>query len=118
MRFTLPTNKKRSEGFTLIEVLIIAPVVVLAIGGFVSLIVSMVGDVLLTRDSNSLTFNTQRALDRIEQDIRLGTQFLTTTDSLTAPQGSNNNFTGNAPFTNSTANTFIMSSVTTDEIAP
>jgi len=115
MRFTLPTNKQPSEGFTLIEVLIIAPVVILAIGGFVALIVSMVGDVLLTRDSNALTFGTQRALDRIEQDIRLGTQFLTTTDTLTAPQGSNNNFTGNAPFTNSTANTFIMSAVTTDE---
>lgn len=116
MRFTLPTNKTTSEkGFTLIEMLIIAPVVILAIGGFIGLIVSMVGDVLLTRDGNSLAFNTQRALDRIEQDVRLGTQFLTTTDTLTAPQGSNNNFTGTAAFTNSTANTFIMSAVTTDE---
>lgn len=115
MRFTLPTNNRgSSSGFTLIEVLIIAPIVILTVAGFISLMVSMVGDVLVTRDRSAMTFGTQQALDQIEQDVRLGTQFLTTTDTLVTPQGSNNNFTGNAPFTNS-AGAFIMSAVTTDE---
>lgn len=114
MRCTWPTKRDRTDGFTLIEMLIIAPIVILAIGGFVALMVSMVGDVLFTRDQNAMTYNVQAALDQVEQDIRLGTQFLTTTDDLETPQGSNNNFTGNAPFTVGDGS-FILSAVATDE---
>lgn len=102
-----------ASGFTLIEMLIIAPVVILAISGFVALMVNMVGDVLTSRDNATLAYNSQDALDRIEQDTRLSLQFLTTTGSLTSPQGSNNNFTGTSAFTNN-ANTLILSTLATD----
>lgn len=96
-----PTNRKQSTaGFTLIEMLVIAPLVILIIGAFVGAMVSLVGDVLVTRDRNAMTYESQDALNRIEQDIRLSTQFLTTTGTLTAPQGSSSNFTGTAAFTN------------------
>jgi Tfp pilus assembly protein PilV len=109
-------NKHRvsSQGFTLIEVLIIAPIVVLMVGGFVSLMVTMVGDVITTRDQSTLSYETQSALDRIEQDTRLSTQFLVTTGTLTTPQGSNNNFTGTSAFS-STSNQLIFNALTTDE---
>ena len=108
------TSHQRSSGFTLIEVMIIAPIVVLVIGGFIALIISMVGDVLLTRDQNTMAYETQDVLDRIEQDTRLSTKFLTTTGTLVAPQGSNSNFTGTAAFTNA-SNTLIFNSLATDE---
>lgn len=113
MRFMLPT-KQRSSGFTLIEVLIIAPIVILAIGGFVGLMVTMVGEVLVTRDQSALTYESQSALDRIEQDVRLSTQFLVTTGTQTAPQGSDSNFTGTAAFTNG-ANSLLLSALATDK---
>jgi Tfp pilus assembly protein PilV len=105
-------NKKRSAGFTLIEVLIIAPIVILAVGGFVAVMVTMVGDVLVTRDQSSLSYETQSALDRIEQDAKLSTQFLVTSGTQVSPQGSDSNFTGTAAFTNTT-NTLIFSTLAT-----
>lgn len=112
MRFTLRTNqtKIRTSGFTLIEVLIIAPIVVLVIGGFVALMMSMVGDVLLTRDQNVMAYETQDALDRIEQDTRIGTQFLNTSRTLAAPQGSDD---GIAAF--SSSNSLIIGALATDK---
>ena len=55
MRSLLTTKHARSQGFTLIEMLVIAPLVIITISGFVALMVSMVGDVLVTRDQNNLT---------------------------------------------------------------
>jgi type II secretory pathway pseudopilin PulG len=111
MRFTLRNNlHKDSQGFTLIEMLIIAPVVLIVIGTFVTLMVSMVGTVLITRDRNVLTYNVHDALDRIEQDTRISTQFLTTTGTLTSPQGSGDTTT---PFTDTS--TLLLSSLTTDK---
>jgi hypothetical protein len=103
-----------SRGFTLVEVLIIAPIVILAVSGFVALMISMTADVLLTRDQNNMTYETQDALDLIEQDTRLSTQFLVTTKALPSPQGSNDNFTGTAAFTNANS-TLIMGALATDK---
>ncbi len=112
MRCTLPTSKV--AGFTLIEVLIIAPIVILTIGGFVTLMVNMASDMLVTRDQNNMVYETQDVLDRIEQDTRLSTQFLVTSGTFTAPQGSDSNFTGTAAFTNTTS-TLILGGLTTDK---
>jgi len=118
MRFLSPikqrVQRKFTDGFTLIEILVIAPIVILIISGFIALMVSMVGDVLVTRDQNNLSFETQDALNRIEQDTRLTTQFLSTSGTFTAPQGSDSNFTGTAAFTAS-SNLLIMGGITTDQ---
>lgn len=107
------TKKGRSQGFTLIEILIIAPIVILAISVFIALIINMVGDVLAVRDRNNMSYEIRDALDRIEQDSRLSTQFLTTSSTLLSPQGSDNNFTGTAAFSNT--NSLIMGTLTTDK---
>ncbi len=107
------SRKQKSAGFTLIEILIIAPIVVIAISGFVALMVSIVGKVLLARDQGAMTYDTQNALNRIEEDVRLSAKFLTTTGGLPSPQGSNNNFTGTSAFTN-TSNTLILNALATD----
>lgn len=110
MRFLSATYRAKTAGFTLIEVLIIAPIVILVISGFIALIITMVGDVLATRDRNAMTFEIRDSLDRIEQDTRLSTQFLTTTVNIQAPQGSDD---GTTPFSNT--NSLILGALTTDK---
>lgn len=78
---------RRKEGFTVIELLVIAPIVILTIGAFVTVIVAMTGEVLAARSANTTLYNVQDALNRIEQDIKLSSSFLATSGST-----SNNNF--------------------------
>lgn len=116
MRYMSRFNKSNQEGFTLVEMLIAAPIVMLVIGGFVALMVSMIGDILATRDYNTMVYNSQDALNRIEQDVRLSTQFLTTTGTNLAQQGSDNGATGTAAFTiTSTNNMLILNEPATDK---
>ena len=110
MHYSSPRNSSE-QGFTLIEILVIAPIVLLAIGGFIALMVAMVGDVMVTRDNNTMIYEAQDALRRIESDVRLSTSFLTTTGTLITPQGSNS---GTAAFTNA-SNTLILNSLVTDQ---
>ena len=111
MRFSSRSNS--TSGFTLIEILIIAPVVILVISGFVALMITIVGDVLTSRDQSNMAYEIQDGLDRIEQDTRLTTQFLVTSGTQIAPQGSDSNFTGTAAF--SSTNTLIMGGLATDK---
>jgi len=72
--------KKSTQGFTLVEMLVVAPIVVLAIGAFLTVIISMTGEVIASRASNALSYNVQDALTRIEQDVKQSTGFLSTTN--------------------------------------
>lgn len=111
MRSTSATNRQwRNQGFTLIEMLIIAPVVILSIGAFIALMVSLVGTVLISRDRGALTYDIQNSLDQIEQDVRISAKFQTTTGTLSAPQGSDDN---TAAFTSSSA--LVLTTLTTDK---
>jgi len=77
-----------SKGFTIVEILIVAPIVILVIGVFVTAVVNMTGDVLATRASNVLSYNIQDALNRIEQDVDSSSGYLATNNiTLTSPQG-------------------------------
>lgn len=118
MRSTLRT-KVTQAGFTLVEVMIIAPILILTIGGFVYTLSTIVADTLAIRDTNTMVYDTQGALDRIEQDARLSVQFLATSGPLPSPQGSDGNFTGTAAFTSSSSfnggsNALIMSTLSTN----
>jgi hypothetical protein len=84
-------SPKPHSGFTIVEILIVAPIVILVIGVFVSTIVSMTGEVLATRAANTLAYNTQEALNLIEQDVKLSGAFLATNNiALISPQGYDN----------------------------
>ena len=88
---SLVNNRK---GFTLVEVMIIAPVVILAIGAFLAVTLTLVGDAILSRTSNSLAYDTQDALNRIEQDVKESAGFLAENNfTPTSPQGVNNTTT-------------------------
>jgi len=84
----------QKNGFTIVEILIIAPVVILVIGAFISAIVFMTGNILASRGSTTLAYNIQDALNRIEQDVRSSAAFLATNNiTLTSPQGYNDDTT-------------------------
>ena len=103
----MSTNRKNisisRNGFTLVEMVIIAPIVILLIGGFISAIVSMTGAVIASRASSSLAINIQDALNRIDVDVKASTSLLSINSikPLTTPQGYNDDMTD---FTNVGAN--------------
>lgn len=81
----------RNAGFTLVEVMVIAPVVILAIAGLVALIIVLTGDVLRIKGSNDLVYNAESALSQIEQDVKRTTEFRQTSYAPTSPQGQGDN---------------------------
>lgn len=102
---------RRSGGFTLIEMLIIAPIALLVITGFIALMVTMVGDVIASRTYNVMTYDIQSALNTIEQDVRLSTQFLNSSGTLPSPQGKDG---ATAAFT-STSGDLVLGEIATDK---
>ena len=72
-------NRLRA-GFTLVEMMVIAPIVILLIGSFVALLVNLTGEVMSSRGSNVLAYDVQDALNRIEQDVKLSTTYLSVTN--------------------------------------
>lgn len=75
------------RGFTIVELLVIAPIVILTITAFISVIVNMTGDVLASRSSNVVAYDIQDALARIEEDVKLSSTFLAENTVTTAPPG-------------------------------
>lgn len=88
---------RNNSGFTLVEVLVISPIVILFIGMFIALLVTLTGESLIVRERNVAVHDTQAALDDIQADISQATNFLSTTGPLQTPQGKND---ANAAFTN------------------
>lgn len=73
--------------------LIVAPIAILMIAGFIGLMIRMTGDVLGSQQRAAQIYNTQSALNQLEQDINHAGLFAGTvaSTSLTSPQGSGNN---------------------------
>lgn len=109
MRLIYP--RKQQRGFTLVEMLVVAPIVILAIGAFLSAIIAMTGEVLASRASNMLSYNVQDALNRIEQDVKLSSGFLATNTVIGDNQGYNDDSTA---FTNIDGTSLILSVVATN----
>ncbi len=85
------SSQTKAHGFTLVEILVIAPIVILVIGAFIAVTLSMTGEVLTTRASDTLLYSVQDSLNRMSSDIRDSNNFLATNNvTLTAPQGIDN----------------------------
>ncbi len=107
-------SKKIQKGFTIVELLIIAPIVLLVIGAFISVIVNMTGEVLMARGANSMAYSIQDSLNRIEADIKLSTTFLSTNNvTLASPQGYNDDTTAFHNVSASTGDTLILNTLAT-----
>lgn len=78
-----------SSGFTLIEVIVVAPIIILFIGAFVGLLVTLTGNSLLLRETNASAFDVQNAIDDMQTTASGATSFLATTGTVQSPQGKN-----------------------------
>jgi len=106
-------KKTNQKGFTLVEMLVVAPIVILAIGAFLTAIISMTGEVLASRASNNLTYNIQDALGRIEQDVKQSNSFLATNNVLGANQGYNDDATAFTNIAGASGTSLILNMVAT-----
>ena len=87
-------NSKKSKGFTIVELLVVAPIVLLTISILIGVIINVTGDTIATRSQNLLSYNVQDSLNRIEQDVYRTTNFLSVNSiSISSPQGYNNDTT-------------------------
>jgi hypothetical protein len=108
---------ERSNGFTLIEVLLISPILILFIGAFIGLIVTLTGDSLKMRQKNSLSYDIQAALADIESNVTASKTFVSTTGAVPSPQGSADVANDTTAFSNintGATDTLILSLVATD----
>lgn len=96
MLFT-PSNR-RAAGLTLVELLVVSPLVIITVAIMISVAVNMTGDAMISRERTQVIYGAQSALDRIEQDVRISTSILATSGTLPSPQGSNSIFTGTNAF--------------------
>lgn len=114
MRHITTVSNSRQRGFTLVEVLVIAPIVVLLIGTMIAFLVSLTGDAIKTQQRVNLASNSQASLDDIETTVRGASTVLWTlqSSSFSSPQGSNDsNAAWNAPA--GASNTLILRSAAT-----
>ena len=106
--------KNRAAGFTLIEMLVVAPIVILLIGTIIYAIVQLTGDALSERASAELINDVHSSLDRIESDTKVSGAFLATNNMpLTSPQGSDDS-TANFTSVTSGDDVLILNTFVTD----
>jgi type II secretory pathway pseudopilin PulG len=113
MKLFKRTQRAQQSGFTLVEMLVVAPIVILTIGAFLTVIINMTGEVLASRASTKLTYDVQDALNRVEQDVKLSSSFLATNSVLGTNQGYNDDSTAFVNATGSNGPMLILNMVGT-----
>lgn len=106
------TKQSTQNGFTLIEVLVVAPLVILLIGITIGYLSSLTGDGLKTQQKNVLAYNTQDALGIIDQDVSYSLSFKQSSGTVNSPQGVNST---TAAFTSNSGNMLVLESAATDK---
>lgn len=109
------TSSDRERGFTLVEILVVVPIVILVVAVLIGFLVTLTGDALVSRERAEIVYSSQDALNQIEQDIRLTKSFRSSSGALPSPQGSNSNFNGTAAFTSSNNHLVMEQYATTNQ---
>lgn len=74
------TKKPHTQGFTLIEVLLVFPMLLIAIAGMLAVLIVLLQQNTSQRASLNVTYQTQQALDIMDNDIRYSSHFLVAAD--------------------------------------
>jgi type II secretory pathway pseudopilin PulG len=70
------TSQHHNRGFTLVEMLVVAPLFVITIAVLIGFILGLVGDSVATNTRSQAIYDVQSAMTQIERDSFLGTQFM------------------------------------------
>lgn len=89
----MPKINKHSPAFTLVELLVAVPMIVVVIGIITGLMLVLVGNVIASNAKNQMIYDSQSALNQIEQDAFLSTSYV---DTYTAPAPQMKNDTSGA----------------------
>ena len=79
--FSRIQKKSQRSGFTLIEVLVVSPMIILMLGAVIAMIVNLSSSAMRSGAEASLQNDVLMALDRIEQDTKVSTDFSGSTSS-------------------------------------
>lgn len=85
--YTATNTNKKTAGFTLVEILVVAPIVILSITFLVALMVSLVGSVMTSKERSAVIYETQATLNAMEQDIITAGAFSSNSGAMISPQG-------------------------------
>lgn len=83
-------SSSRQHGFTLVELMIVAPITILVVAGILGVMVSMVGNAILSQQQNESLYELNDSLAQIEQDVRDAIEILPATNAISSPQGATN----------------------------
>lgn len=89
----LAHKRSNKSGFTLVEIAVVAPIVILVIGTFIFAVITMTGDVMATRAADILANDIQDSLNKIDYDMKVGGVYLNESILPISPQGSSNDST-------------------------
>ena len=104
---------KTRNGFTLVEMLVVAPIVIIVVATVVGALIYLTGDALRESGRVKLVNDIQHALNEIETDVKMSGGFLAVNNSaIVSPQGYNDS-TGS--FTNIlNGGTLVLNTFVTD----
>lgn len=84
----MTTVVSRQRGFTLIEMMVIIPTVILMVGAFIAMIVQLTGDAVVANKSGKMLYDIRYALSAIDSDVRTSAGYLAVNSiSVSSPQG-------------------------------
>lgn len=72
-------NSHKNSGFTLVEIMVVAPLVILIIGGMITAMIALSTGAMRSSAHSQLQHEVLTALDQIEQDVKLSIDFNTDT---------------------------------------
>lgn len=107
------SHENRKAGFTLVEVLVISPILVILVAVLIGFMVNLTGSALQARQRTALVYSIQEALSQIESDVRSATEVTANTGLIDAPQGSNSGFAGTSAFASSSTVLVLQHHATT-----
>lgn len=85
------TSTSSQAGFTLVEIAVVAPIVIIAITGILALLINLMGNNLAARAEVAIVHDVNATLTTIEDDVKIASRFLTTIDGdFSDPYGPNN----------------------------
>ena len=116
-RYHMPRTYQptKPNGFTLVEMLVIAPIVLLVTAALIGFMISLVGSVMVSNARTQSLYDIQDSLNQIEQDAFFSVGFLDNSGPVTSPQGVNNDTTAFTSGGATTSNTIIFSQPGTDK---
>lgn len=94
-------NKSYTGGFTLVEMIVVIPMVIAILGVVIALMTTLINNVASSNGSSQMLYDAQDALTKIEQDTFYSNGFLS---SFTPPSPQDINNSGTTAFTSANGN--------------